>query len=147
LTDDTQTTTAAPGEGSDFPQSWKFDEDGNSVTGTYLRMDEGTTSYGSKPIVVLDVDGEERSVWLSQTALRSKFADELARRHASDFDPGERISISRAKEKKTAASGHAYWPFTVIFHNAPKRDAASILGIDEDDATADDDGEDDGIPF
>lgn len=83
--------------------------------------------YGRCPIIVLDVEGERRSVWLTQTALRSKFAEELERRGAADFTPGEPVSIERATEMKESGTGKRYWPFSVAFGNAPTKTAAAIL--------------------
>jgi len=56
-----------------------------------VRVDEAQSAYGPKAVVVLNVDGTDRAVWLTQTALVSKFQDELQRRRASDFDADERI--------------------------------------------------------
>jgi hypothetical protein len=111
-----------------FPKYWNFDEHGLELVGEYVRTDEGPTSYGQRAIIILDVEGEERALWLTQTALVNQFADELTRRRARDFEPGERITVTRAAEKKTSASGNDYWPFRVTFHDAPHRDAAAILG-------------------
>lgn len=63
-----------------------------------------------------------------QTALRSKFAEELARRGAADFDLGERISVKRLATKESA-NGRSYRPFRVTFHDRPDLDARSVLGL------------------
>ena len=65
---------------SDFPRNWLFDEDGLEVEGRYVEITEGTTANGPCPIVVLNVDGERRSIWLFHAAVRNRFADEVARR-------------------------------------------------------------------
>ena len=45
-----------------YPESWIFGEDGDLVSGTFLRFDEGTTrDYGPKVIIVLDVAGQSGS--------------------------------------------------------------------------------------
>jgi hypothetical protein len=136
------------------PSSWRWDEDGRSVRGTYVRMDEAATDYGRSAIVVLDVGGEERSVWLFEAAIVSKFRDELAKRPSGDFTAGERVEIDRGADKVESANGRSYWPYRVRFPDAPKRSAASILGIgaesehpvDDDSQFASDPASDD-IPF
>lgn len=132
---------------SDFPRTWRFDEDGLRIAGTYVRMDEGPSEYGRKAICVLLVDNEERSLWLAQEALISKFRDELERRAQADFNPGEHVTVERAAEKKESANGRKYWPFRVSFPDAPKRSASEILGGE---TTEDEDPEetpDDDVPF
>jgi hypothetical protein len=88
-----------------FPRSWRWDEDGLVAAGAYVRLSEGPSAYdsGPVPVVTLKVDGEERGIWLSQTALRGKFVSELERRQARDFNPGERITIERGAEKARGA--------------------------------------------
>jgi len=133
-----------------FPATWRWDEHGRTLHGLYVRMDEAVTDYGRRPILILDVDGEERSVWLFDTALVSKFHDQLATRPTGDFTAGERIVIERGEEKVESAGGRRYWPYKVRFPDAPKRSASDILGVDKpstvelepDDAPSDDD-----IPF
>jgi hypothetical protein len=114
-----------------YPRAWRWDEDGLVVEGRYVRLDEGITDYGPVPIVVLDVEGEQRSLWLSATALRSRFADELRRRGDSDFERGERIRIERAREKKVSSTGRSYWPFAVAFLDSVPRTAAEILAVQD----------------
>jgi hypothetical protein len=114
---------------SQYPESWRWDTDGPEVAGAYIRMDSATTDYGRRAICVLDVAGSERGVWLNETALVSKFRDELATRSTGDFTVGERIEIKRGAEKVTSANGRNYWPYTVRFPGAPKRTASEILGV------------------
>jgi hypothetical protein len=111
------------------PASWRWDEDGTSIRGTYVRMDEAATDYGRKAIVVLTVDGQERSIWLFEAALVSKFQEEIAKRNSGDFTVGERIEIDRGGEKVESANGRKYWPYKVRFPDAPKRSAGDILGV------------------
>jgi|SRR3954447_15254075 hypothetical protein len=114
---------------SQHPESWRWDDDGLEVVGTYLRMDEATTDYGRRAIIVLDVAGAERGIWLSETALVSKFRDELSTRTSGDFAIGKRIEIKRGAEKVTSANGRGYWPYQVRFPGAPKRTAADVVGV------------------
>src|SRR5438034_1020679 len=104
-----------------FPVTWRWDEHGHTIHGLYVRMDEAVTDYGRKAILVLDVDGEERSIWLFDSALVSKFQEQLATRATGDFTPGERILIERGAEKVESANGRRYWPYKVRFPDAPKR--------------------------
>jgi hypothetical protein len=130
---------------SDFPAAWLWETDG-AAEGVFVRMDAGPTAFGRRPIVVLEVAGVERSVWVNTAALRSKLVEELRRRKARDFNPGERVLIRRGAEKKTSAADRDYWPFFVNFPDAPGSDAAGMLGADdqEDDEAEEGDGD---IPF
>lgn len=108
------------------PKSWVFDEDGAELEGRFLRIEEAPTrGYGYQPVVVLDVDGSERSVWLLWDALRGAFSEEVHRR--GELEPGERIHICRG-EQKTSEAGRGYRDFKVRFPDAPRRSQAEILG-------------------
>jgi hypothetical protein len=140
---------AQPNDETDFPAYWDWAD--GTLKGVYVRMESGPTEFGTRPILIVDVNGVERSVWINAAALRSKLADELDRRKARDLTPGEHIEIRRGAEMKTSAAGREYWPFYVNFPDAPRSDAAGLLGLDDDDtddeplppaAAADDD-----IPF
>ena len=115
---------------SEYPRAWKWSEDGDDLAGKYAGMDSATTAYGPCGIILIDnhQDNERVAVWLMQTALRSKFADELERRADDNFTIGERISIRRGEEKESA-NGRTYRAFRVTFHDAPKPDARAILGL------------------
>jgi hypothetical protein len=135
--------TVTESHDGDYPRSWRFDEDGLRIAGTYVEMNEGPSEYGRRAICVLDVDGEKRSLWLTQEALIAKFRDELERRELADFTAGERIMVERGSEKKQSANGRGYWPFTVRFPDAPQKPAAELLGASaERDETQTDD-----VPF
>ena len=125
--------------GLDFPAYWDWDKDGLRCEGALVRVEQGQSVHGPVAIAVLDVDGTERSLWLNATALRSKFRDELARRRARRFTPGERIVVERAPEKRVGASGYAYWPFRVRFPEGPDLDDADLLGLDAAEEVGDDD--------
>jgi hypothetical protein len=136
--------TVTESHDSDFPRSWRFDEDGLRIAGTYVEMNEGPSEYGRRAICVLDVDGEKRSLWLTNEALISKFRDELERRELADFTAGERIEVERGAEKKQSANGRGYWPFVVRFPDAPHKSAAELLGAS---AERDESQTDDVLPF
>ena len=117
--------TAVTEEETDYPENWRFDEDGVEVRGKFVKFDLGQTQdYGEVPIVVLNVDGVERSVWLFHTALRSKFQKEVNRR---DIQPGEQINIKQAGEKK-GKNKRPYMNYIVAFVDAPELDAKAIFG-------------------
>jgi hypothetical protein len=54
------------------PEAWKFQEDGPRVKGKLLSADSAPTKHGNVPILVLEVEGKPRSVWLMHTAVRNK---------------------------------------------------------------------------
>ena len=90
---------------SDFPRTWRFDEDGPEVVGKYVATDEGPTQNGPCPILILEVENERRSVWCFHTALRRRIADEIARRPSGDLTPGELVGIRQAKRRWPRAVG------------------------------------------
>ena len=120
-----------PNDKSDFPAYWDWAE--GTANGTYLRMDSGPTAFGTRAILVLEIAGVERAVWVTTDALRGKLADELRPRGARDFTAGEQITISRGAEKRASASDRLYWPFQVTFLDAPKTDAAALLSAEGND--------------
>jgi hypothetical protein len=135
-----------------YPRTWMFDEDGDTVEGSFLELGEAPTAgYGHKPIVNLDVDGEQRTVWFFHEALASKFNRELERRQALDFNPGERIRITRLGRRESETSGRKYVDYAVQFLDAPKRSAADILGAVVSETAGEEGGDkpedDDDIPF
>jgi hypothetical protein len=92
----TKQVTKAYDESAEFPESWIWEDDGPLVSGRFVRFDRGRTKdYGDKVIVVLDVDGEQRSVWLMTTVLHGKLHDELEQRPGHRLESGERITIKR----------------------------------------------------
>ncbi len=118
-------------EATGYPETWKFAEHGDLVAGTFVRFDEGPTrDYGMRVILVLDVGGAERSIWLSQTALFNKVKDELNRRVSKTLDPGERVVVQR-HEKATSENGRSYWPFAVSFPDRPEKSTTDLFGLDE----------------
>jgi len=87
-----------------------------------------TREFGPKAIVVLHVGGEDRSLWIFETALKEKLASELERRGAAEFEVGERIVVSRGEAKVVSEAGRGYWPITVEFPDRQTGTAAAILG-------------------
>jgi hypothetical protein len=130
-------------------RDWNWDSDGE-LAGHYVEtrqvmIKNGPSAGQSKLIFDFHVGLEDElvSVW-EATVLRSKFREELTRRGAFDFDPGERITITPLGMKE-GANG-TYRDFAVDFeHAAPKPTTAQLLadtGGDEPGSFTDDD-----IPF
>jgi hypothetical protein len=125
------------------------------VAGTFVHFDEGATrDYRMRVILVLDVDGAERSIWLSQTALFNKVKDKLNRRTSKTLKPSERVVVQR-HEKTTSENGRSYWPFVVSFPDRPEKSTTDLFGLDEglvryektEPASEQPEEADDGIPF
>jgi hypothetical protein len=90
-------------------RDWNWDSDGK-LEGLYVETRQVTIKNGpsaGKSKLIFDfhvgLEDERVSVW-EATVLRSKFREELTRRGAFDFDPGERITITPLgmKEARTA---------------------------------------------
>ncbi|HEY8776311.1 MAG TPA: hypothetical protein VIM33_07510 [Gaiellaceae bacterium] len=110
----------------DFPRNWIFDEDGDAVAGAFVRLEEGQTKdYGPRPIVILNIAGEERSVWLFDTVIRNQFADEVRTRQLA---AGERITVKRLGKVKSETTGREYRSYATTFHDRPQKSQAEILG-------------------
>jgi hypothetical protein len=131
----TQTNLATGTDDTEFARNWRFDEDGLEVVGSYVGSDEGPTANGPCPILILDVDGEERSIWCFHTALRRRIADELSRRPSGDLTKGERVVI-RQGEKKESEGGRKYVSYYTRFPDAPSRSAKDIFANDRIDEPA-----------
>lgn len=142
-----QSETTGNSDSSDFPRTWRWDQDGESLTGTFVEFDEGPTAYGAKPILVIEIEGERRSVWLLEKAVLSRFADEVATRANRDLTPGERVEIRRG-DVVTSGTGREYRSFRVRFPDRPKRKALDILGGSAtDEPPSEGEGQDGDIPF
>jgi len=90
-----------------YPAAWIPDV-GDVLVGEILRYGSGPTAYGRFPVVTVadEETGEELSVWLLHTALRSEFAQLRPR-------IGERIGIRRLEDGTSDATGHTYRRFLV----------------------------------
>jgi hypothetical protein len=96
---------------------------------TFSHFTIGTTETGDCPIAVVEIDGEDRSLWLWQTAIRSRFKRLRPRK-------GERLALMFAGSKTTSSSGRGYWSDTV---SAPDR-PVEVIGVDHPLFAGDDDG-------
>jgi hypothetical protein len=144
-------TEEAPPE---YPRWWDWQEDGSPVRGTFVRAGTGYTAQGERPFVVLDVEGEERTVWLLNEVLRNQFAREVYRRPSRQIEVGERIEVWRLGERASASSDRRYVNFRVEFPDGPQATQADVFGLPPEAAVVPDDepesgyetGEE-GIPF
>jgi hypothetical protein len=131
-----------------YARGWRWDEDGRHFECTFTRLTSGHTEYGQRPILNGMVDGEERALWLNETALRSKFRDELTNRPEHRFTLGERIVVERGAEKKrNAADTFSYWPFEVSFPDKPQTSEVELLNLGDAPEVAPPAEEDDSVPF
>jgi len=107
-----------------FPEAW-IPEPGDILVGEILRYDVGPTAYGRFPVATIadEETGEELSVWLLHTALRSSFAQLRPR-------IGERIGIRRLEDGTGDATGHTYRRFLVRVD----RPEGELLDLEPDDA-------------
>jgi hypothetical protein len=113
---------------TDYPRAWDWEADGSELEGAYLAIESAPTAQGKRPILVLEVNGEPRTVWLFHEALVSKFREELEERPEGDLRQGEPIVIKRG-EKKTSQNGRDYVDYRVRFPEAPKRSPLDMLGV------------------
>jgi hypothetical protein len=103
----------------EYPRSHMWQEDGDLVSGSYVRFSQGHTRDGTAvPVIVLDVDGEPRSVWLFHDALRQQFVTEIKTRPSGNLDPGELVTIRRGEKKQSASNpDRSYRVFDVDFEH------------------------------
>lgn len=126
------TTETVAGEQGEYPKSWRWQDDGNLVSGRFLRFEQGMTKdFGAKVILVLDIEGEERSVWLTTSVLHNRFRDELERRGSGNLEVGERIVIERGADKVESENGRSYWPHKILFPDRPSKSPAELFGLNE----------------
>jgi hypothetical protein len=151
----------------EYPKRWIFDErdqgkddwvDGSIADGEFVRFDQAPTAdYGQKPILVLLIDGVERSLWIVHDALYGRFRDELGRRSIPKLVPGERVVIEKLPGKTQSKSGRDYINYRVMFPDAPAPDEAALFGLsqlaepidaaEEVEVSVSSESDGDGIPF
>ena len=148
---------------TEYPATFVWEDDAEDlddryrVEGTFVALEEGPTAQGTRPILVLEVDGVPRSLWVLHGPFHDKLRDELERRAVPEFTVGERMVFERWKEKATSEStGRSYTPYKAWFLDRPKRAAVDILGAakkdsdvvaDESDFVPNGSGQDSDIPF
>jgi hypothetical protein len=148
-----QPSGASDSDAPDYPETWLWDDHGDVCSGRFVRFDKAATrDFGKKLIMVLEIDGQERSVWLLQTALYNQVRDELGERPERRLAVGERVAIHRLAETKTQDGKRTYRPFRTYFPDRPELDVASEFDLDkpaptsEPEPAADSDVDDD-VPF
>jgi hypothetical protein len=110
---------------------------GQTVEGRFRRLEHGRKKDGSRQLIaVLEIDGDERALWLHEKALRGRFAEVRP-------EPGELVRVSKAREKKLGGNGFNYWPIKVT---APEREPETVDWNDPLFAS-DDEDDDDSVPF
>jgi len=123
-----------------FPEAVRFEEEGDQVVGTFVRLDHGQNSLGeSVPIAVFDVDGERRAVWLFHLSLKSKFK-RLAPNPAALV--GKTVGI-RYIGRRTSQTGRDYADYRVVadLNDAAGDDWDSVLGVADGDGWESGDGD------
>ena len=141
-------------EQADYPAAWMWEADGDIERGSFVKFDKGMTKlYGAKPIAVIAVDNEQRSVWLTTTVLFESFKRELESRENHTLEPGERISIHYGGKKQPDGGGPAYHVHKVTFHDSPGQSTEEMFGLGTptprlgESGSAEPDEQPDGIPF
>jgi hypothetical protein len=121
----------APGDSPAYPETWLWGEHGEVCSGTFVRFDKAPTrEYGNKLILILAVDGRERSIWLLQTALKQRIRDELRDRSDRRLAVGERVAIHRLAETTTQDGKRSYRPFRIYFADRPELDLDREFELD-----------------
>jgi hypothetical protein len=125
----TETSNETASAQSKYPETWRWDEDGDVVEGAYVELSEAHTRFDgeSRPILVLEVGGEKRTVWLFHMALQNQLREELLRRLGNELRVGEPIRIERLG-KQESENGRTYVNYRASFPEAPKRSSLDILG-------------------
>lgn len=132
----------------DTRHDWNWDRDGALEDAHYVETREVVVKTGpsaGRTKAVFDfhhgMDDRPVSVW-ETTVLRSKFREELRARGKSDFEAGERITITPLGMKQSGSGSGTYRDFAVSFeHAAPRKTTAELLAGDDEGA------DDDVIPY
>lgn len=108
-----------------YPQSVILG-DGESVAGTFLRLESGPTrDYGVQPVVVFTelASGQERSLWLLHTALKSQFANARP-------EPGTKFVVVNMGKRTAKKTGRDYSDYRVEVEGTPDRPAPGPMTFD-----------------
>lgn len=137
---------------SGYPPAWRFGEEGDIVEAAFVRFTTGPTKdYGRKPIVVLNIDGAERSVWLLHDVLFQAFRRELQTRPSKTLEQDESISIRLLGKKQNEEKTRSYTDYRTTFHDSPEESTESIFGLDDEQEggpePSSESAQDDGVPF
>jgi hypothetical protein len=127
----TKTKPEAPveSEAPDFPAWHDWDEDGDELAGTFLRVGRGHTVNGPRTFVVLDVgDGLEKTLWLHHLVLAAAFSREVQRRPSKRIEVGELIQVRRLGERE-GGNGRTYTNYRVEFPDGPEVSQVDVFGL------------------
>jgi hypothetical protein len=143
-TEPEQETPQSPAK-PNYPGTWIWDEHGDVIEGAYVELSEAHTRFDgeTRPILVLEVAGEKRTVWLFHTALQNQLREELLRRPGNELRVGEPVRIERLG-KQESENGFTYMNYRASFPESPKRSPLDILGGGKAEPESE---SDDGIPF
>jgi hypothetical protein len=84
-----------------YPVSWVPENEGDTIVGTFIRLETGPTAFGPSLVAILvDQEGNERSVWIFYESLKSGF-------RRAEPAPGEKIAVRYMGKKpvKNATPG------------------------------------------
>ena len=74
-------------QSDEYADTWKPDGEGEMLVGTFEKMAEGTTSYGTYPIAhIREEGGQLRAVWFFHAVLRDQW-------DAAGPEPGDEVGI------------------------------------------------------
>jgi hypothetical protein len=105
-----------------YPQSVIL-ADGESVAGTFLRLESGPTrDYGSQPVVVFTelTSGEERCIWLLHVALKTQFA-------RANPQPGAKFVVVNLGKRLAKKTNREYADYRVEVEGAPDAPAPGVM--------------------
>lgn len=156
---------------SNYPRDYSFQTDGKTCTLRYRQLRKARVADLDAPGQAIEkfiIEGklepgdETVSVWLASGKLVNIVREELGRRAqngATDFEPGERITIVQSDERRPSrTSSYLMWDWEVTFEFAAPPPTAAALMLDgipaSDDGGAMDaltgepgESDDDSIPF
>ena len=110
---------------ADYPESYRFEEEGQKLVGIFRRVDTGQTEYGETRILVLEVEGKEVGVWLFHEALTSQLKKAKPK-------VGQQVGL-KYLGKKQGKGRYSYHNYRVV--TEPQEGASfdwDALGDDED---------------
>jgi hypothetical protein len=125
----TRAKTESVPEVPEYPAWWDWDSDGKSIEGAFVRAGTGYTQMGPRPFVVLDHEGDERTVWLHHDVLRNLFAREVHRRPDKMIHRDETVRIWQLEARESQSNaGRSYTDYRVEFPEGPESTQVDIFG-------------------
>ncbi len=112
----------------EYAETWR-PRVGQRLVGTVRRYTEVGTEYGDTWVATIATeDGEEWSVWLSQTVLKGAFVKLRPK-------VGERVGIKRLEDRKGGRG--AYKNYAVVVDREPEKFPSVLAGEDDGEDTRD----------